>query len=388
MHSNYYGDLLIKLINLVVFDSNAVDLPDSLDYDEFFKFCKWHNMENIAYIALKKSGVSEELLKAFSKHYSFNIYIISKQQIYLKMIKETFKNNNIKYMILKGTELTGLYPTNDMRISTDIDIYVGDKTAVCQPLMKGLGFEIDAFNEENDEHDIYKLSNVYCELHPVLIQGNYEWKEECNSITERLLSADDSEMKMSPEDFYIYNLAHTAKHMKFSGVGIKVFLDLELIIRKYGDIIDWDIVEKRLKNAGLSEFNVCARELCECWFNGGTFTPKMVEMKNYVYSSGFCGTANQMLATEFSQNSKKTNSVFIAKLSKGFEILCLPYKEYAHRYPVLKKHKLLTPFFRVYRVVTALLFKRDTVKKVLSKFDSVDIDYSKSVKEFKSSIGL
>ena len=193
---------------------------------------------------------------------------------------------------------------------------------------------------------------------------------------------------MSPEDFYVYNLAHAAKHMKFSGVGIKVFLDFELIVRKYGDSINWNVVEERLENAGLREFNTYARELCDCWFNDKDFTSKINAMKEYVYSSGFCGTSSQMKATEFSENSKNTNSKLIAKFSKCFEVFTLPYNEYAHKYPILKKYRILTPFCRVYRLISALIFKRKTIKKVLSKYDDVDIDYSNNISEFKKSIGL
>lgn len=42
--------------------------------------------------------------------------------------------------------------------------------------------------------------------------------------------------EMIVEDFYAYNLAHTAKHMKLSDIGIRVFLDQRLIYKKYGDV--------------------------------------------------------------------------------------------------------------------------------------------------------
>lgn len=388
MNYNYYGELLIKLANSVVFDKPIDGFPTDIDFDEFYEFCRFHNMENIAYYGLRILKVPENKIKKFEDRYEFILFNIAKQKMYTQLITDAFCADNIDYLLLKGLELAKLYPKEDMRISSDIDIYVGKNYIVCKDIMRNLGFCIDAFNAEVEDHDIYNANGVMCELHSVLIQGEYPWKKECNSITDRLLSDKNCKKNMSLEDLYLYNLCHAAKHMKFSGIGIRSYLDLMIIRNRFYKEIDWKTVSQRVKAANLSEFNSYAIKLCESWLSGTHDDDTVEKMKEYVYSSGFCGTDKQQISYEFSKRSNGSNSIFAVKVKACLEVFLAPYSDYAVKYPILKKHKALTPFYRIGRIVSAALFKRKTVNDVLSKFDDVDIDYSNKINDLKKSIGL
>ena len=70
------------------------------------------------------------------------------------------------------------------------------------------------------------------------------------------------------------------------------------------------------------------------------------------------------------------------------DIICSPYKSMAERYPILEKHRWLTPIYRIHRVLDAALHKRDLVKKVTSVYDGADMDYGKRIVKFKERLGL
>lgn len=396
MNIDVYIKYLVHLLRCAVSGEQAQDMPEGMDAQKLFKLSRYHKVENVAYMALEKTDTSkipQGVYKLFQEFYNHAITVEATQQYYLEQMLDEFEAEGIDYLVLKGREIACLYPSSDMRQSSDLDVYVGRDGAMrARPVMEKLGYNVEAYSDTDDDHDEYRMNNlVYCELHRVLIQNNYPWQEECNKITDRLLRPDPQKhcMKMSDEDFYIYNLAHTAKHMKFSGIGIKVFLDLWLIYNHYKDRLDMEYLSKKLEQCHLAEFDKNARELCEYWFEGKEdVDDKIKKMSRYVVQSGWMGTHEQAKSTELAEKAGKTNSTKVAKIKKCIDIILSPYESMAARYPILKKHKWLTPFCRIHRGLSAALFKRDLVKNVTGELDNGDMTIGKKILEFKQSIGL
>lgn len=367
-----------------------------INLNEFIEFCKYHKMENIAFLMLLKTNaklIYPQEMNGLKRAYQTSIMVQATQQHYLDMVTKTFEEEGIDYLLLKGRDLAMLYPSEDMRQSSDFDIYIGAENAKkAKPLMMNMGFEIVSYEEERDWHDEYLAKKwVMCELHKVLIQGDYPWRKGCNEMVNNLTLKEGSNhcYKMCKEDFYVYNLAHAAKHMKLSGIGIKVFVDIELIYTLYKDSFDYEYLNKRLEKCNLKEFDKNVRKLCEYWFEDATPEDDIVyEMEKYVAQSGWIGTKEQAVSTELAQNYGKTQSKTLAKIKKCFKIIFCPYEEMAIKYPVLKKHKYLTPIFRIRRAFSAVLKRRDVIRSVSATLDSGDISEGRKILEFKKSIGL
>lgn len=395
MNINVYVDYLTHLLRCAITDNIPSDFPSELEFNKFLKLCKDHKLENISYIMLKKtdmSNIEKQEIKKLEEDYLQTLMVTATQQYYLEQIEKTFEENDIDYLVLKGRELSGLYPSSDMRQSSDIDIYIGtENSEKAKKLMLDIGFFAESYSED-ENHDEYTINKwVLCELHRVLIQGNYPWKKSCNEIVDNLTLCDGTKncYRMSKEDFYVYNLAHAAKHMKFSGIGIKAFLDIEVIYKKYKDSFDYEYLNKKLKECSLTEFEKNARLLCEYWFEENTQVSSIIkQMASYVVSSGWIGTSEQMLATEAAENAGKTNSRLVAKIKKCIDIVSSPYETMVERYPVLGTHKWLTPLYRVRRATSAIIKKRDLIKSVTDTIDETDMDKGKRILEFKKSIGL
>lgn len=396
MNIDLYTEYLVKLLRCAILDKKPENMPGEIDPEMFFKFCLYHKVENIAYMSLRNtdtSDIPENVMSLFKEFYMHSISLEATQQYYLDIITEEFEKNDIDYLVLKGRELARLYPSSDMRQSSDLDIYIGrDNAQKAKQIMLDNGFEIEAYSDNNDNHDEYRIDKqILCELHRVLIQNNYAWQEECNKITDRLILNEGSKhcYKMSNEDFYLYNLAHTAKHMKFSGIGIKVFLDLWLILKYYKETLDWDYISEKLEKCKMSEFDKNARKLCEYWFEEKeTDDARILKMAKYVALSGWIGTQEQEKSTELAQKAGKSGSVKMAKIRKCADVIFAPYESMTVKYPVLKKHKWLTPLCRIHRGFTAAIYKRDLVKNVTGELDKGNIELGRKITEFKESIGL
>ena len=388
-----YIKYLAEVLKCAVTGQQPSDMPPGIDEEKFIKFSSFHKVDNIVYMVIGDRLSQENRLRLESS-YNRSVMVQATQQYYLERVESTFEDNGIDYLVLKGRELARLYPSEDMRQSSDFDIYIGrDNAQKGKELMLELGFNIEAYSDTDDDHDEYIIDNfVMCELHRVLIQDNYLWQEECNKIPERLIPCEGTKhcYKMSYEDFYVYNLAHAAKHMKFSGVGIRVFLDQWLISKRLGDKIDWSKTEETLKRADLLDFDRHARGLYEYWFEGKEpSNPQLIKrMELYVAASGWVGTYNQHTATELAEQAGKTNSKAVAKLRKFIEIICEPYESMIGRYPILKTHRWMLPLCRIHRLFRAILFRRNVVKMVSNELDNADMDEGKRILNFKQTIGL
>lgn len=395
MNIDAYVDYLIHLLKCAINGNIPESFPSDLNFAEFFELCKIHKLENIVCVMLKKTDMSyiaEEEAKKLETAYFQTLMVAATQAHYQDMVEKAFEENAIDYLVLKGKELSMLYPQSVVRQSADFDIYVGRENAQrAKKIMQNIGFSVEHYSED-ENHDEYIINKwVLCELHRVLIQGDYPWKKGCNKIVDNLILADGTNhcYKMSKEDFYVYNLAHVAKHMKLSGIGIRAFLDMEVIYKKYKNSFDYEYLNAKLEECNLKEFEKNTRTLCEYWFYGKEdISPVIETFASYVVSSGWIGTAEQLVATEAAMNAGKTNSTLFAKAKKCINIVMSPYETMVERYPVLKKHKWLTPIYRVRRGVSAVIKKRDLIKSVTSTIDETSIDEGKEILKFKESIGL
>ena len=390
MDIKLYTDYLVYILKSAINGTTPDNMPDGINENEFLQFCAFHKLENIVYLTIGDK-LSESAQKNLSERYNRSVFVSATQQYYLEEVENALSENKIDYLVLKGRELVKLYPSEDMRQSADFDIYLGrENSKKAKDIMLGLGFEILSYTD-TDEHDEYVADKVaMCEIHPVLIQNNHPWQAECNKIPERLIRADkkEHELKMTNEDFYLYNLAHTAKHMKYAGIGIRAFLDMWLIYKNYSDGFNWDYLNEKLKLANLAEFEKNTRKLCEFWFEDKDADETIQAMAMYVAKSGWVGTVEQEKSTALAEAAGNTASVQAAKFSKYKSMFFAPLEAMTVRYPILNKHKWLLPFCRIHRAIRAIIKRRDVIRDVANDLESGNMETGKAIVALKKQIGL
>lgn len=374
-----YGAYIIYLIRCAVTGEEPKPVPDGLDFDKLYELAKIHNVEALVYSALSRVAKSEK----FEQSVQYAVAADANQSYYLEQVADKFEENKIRFAIMKGFVIKPLYPSPEQRHSVDIDIFVDDEnTDRVKEIMEELGFTVDRFNH-NIRDDAYSIGRfVHIEIHRTLISNKCSWDKACQKITERLTPSDKYQYRseMSQEDFYLYMIGHMAKHMKYSGMGIKMVVDVWVYLRKYRETLDMKLLNERLKEAGLSEFNDNILKLINFWFEGAEADEKIKKLSEYIISSGNYGTHMQLISTEAGNNQ--------AKHSRYGKMLFLPYREMCSKYGFLKRLPFLLPFMWIYRAVTALLFRKNNVSELKNRHSDVDNGYAREIVEFKKSIGL
>lgn len=358
------------LFALLRYETCGVAIPENLKerlsnsdvLRALYQTSKAHDLTHLIADALFKNKLIEKQSpagKAFLKQLQTAVFRYEQISYELKSICETLEEKKIAHMPLKGSVIRALYPQPWMRTSCDIDIYVqeSDLEAAASAIVEKLGYR----NEGKDSHDMqmFAPSGVHLELHydliedsryPKLAKGLSEiWK---NAVPVR---KGDCTYKMTDEDFYFYHIAHTAKHFRNGGCGIRPFIDLWYLEKSLP--YDKEKTEKLLTECGLLKFTQSARKLVDVWFKSEEHDALSKEMETFVLTGGVYGVLENRVAV---QTHKGRFSYFLYRVFP-------PYRILKNQYLILRKYPILYPFCIVRRWFN-LLFVKGRAKNSLREW--------------------
>lgn len=194
-------------------------------------FCAISGAENT-------NEINENLFAEYQGAFLDSVYINNMQMQIFGEIKALLAKNGIKFVPFKGAVLRELYPDPEARTMGDIDLLIekGRQKQV-KVLLCANGFENTVCGSGEW---VYTKGGVITEIHTSLINGkignstadeffeNAIQKAEFNGCEGRLL----------PQYHFEYILAHLAHHFGNCGAGIKMVLDLAVMLKAGGISIE------------------------------------------------------------------------------------------------------------------------------------------------------
>ena len=383
--NNRVEDCLIYLLKCVLNyrlpDYSALAVPMS----DLYHLAKRHSVERMAFEAVKLIGaetIGQGNSRELRKNPNWNDEIFKKwqerclvletqstiQQEECQQIIQKFKDREIKVLPLKGCIIKGMYPDPAYRQMGDIDLLIpGKMSELARTIMEEMGYETEFFDERNN-HDVYsKRPLMHVELHRELFEQNNIFYSCYKNVWESLkpVDKDSNEYMFSWEDFYLYMLAHFAKHYYDKGSGIRSVMDIYVFRKKYGDKLDRKYIAGELNRLGLTEFCHKVEKLAEEWFSDETQGKMQRDdnMEAVIFNSGVYGTYEQAMRNRLGNLMTKKTSLKMAKLKYMFSQVFVNYEGMLLGYPILKKYPFLLPGCWIFRIFKVLLVKRDKVKK-------------------------
>lgn len=338
--------VLFALLRSAVFDKpltaeeRALFSPETLK--EMAKIAAKHDLQHLFAQGLKKSGLVESdpaldrmVLKAAFRQEQLDYA--------RKETCKTLEKARIPFLPLKGSVLQTYYPEAWMRTSCDVDILVcnSDLSAAIAQLVQTLGYE----EKERGTHDVLlrTATGQSVELHFDLVEeGRANQANRVLAAVWENVSLQEGQnywYEMSDAFFYFYHIAHMAKHFESGGCGIRPFIDLLLL-----DALPAANEQERaalLKDGGLLRFAESARRLARVWFAQEEPDELSLRMQEYVLRGGVYGTSDNKVAIQQQKKGGRTGYF----LSRVF----VPYDKLKRYYPVLEKHRWLTPLMQVRR---------------------------------------
>lgn len=309
-----------------------------------YALSKAHDTAHIVAQGLSDLGLlgEDEISQKFQKQQMLAVYRYQKLNYELEQICQTLEDAKIPFIPLKGSVIRQYYPEPWMRTSCDIDVLVHEEEldrAVA--LFEEKGYKSDAKNS----HDVslYSAGGIHIELH-------YETVEEgCAAEANTILSniwenavpqtTGSAHMMLTDEIFYFYHIAHMAKHFENGGCGIRPFLDI-WILEHHVEHNDTGRIAL-LEQGGLLAFASAGRQLSSVWFDGAKHNEVTEQMQSYILFGGVYGTLDNRVAVHQNKQGGKIRYI----MSRIF----MPYDSLKFLYPILNKHKWLTPVMEVRR---------------------------------------
>ena len=307
-----------------------------------FKLAKRHDLAHLVGDALDKNGLlsgDTEIKKRFLHERNMAVYRYEQNQYEFEQICDTLEKGKIPFIPLKGSVIRSLYPEPWMRTSCDIDLLIQEENLeeAIQILKDELAYE----ETGKGSHDVnlFAPSGVHLELHFSLVETENKWKEILKDIWGQKCEGWQYRFLMTDEMFYFYHIVHMAVHMRTGGCGVKPFLDLQVLNQKIKT--PKERLKELLNKGELLRFENESVKLSNAWFANVELSDTGNSLQQYILYGGVYGTME--------------NRVVVQQIKKGgkfaylFSRVFVGFKELSIKYPRLKKHKWLFPFYQVYR---------------------------------------
>ena len=363
--------LLIDIIARVLNGQERVSL-ESFNFNQLYRLAKFHSVENFLYYGLSTSGEDQNLLNKIHQNAVFKSAFQDAEQEQLAIMLES---NNIKHLFLKGSLMKHLYPSLDMRSMADLDILV-EKNSLKKltPLMKNIGYKVESTGGNHDVY--YKQPFMNIEFHRDMIDESYTMSKYYHNIWDKVQLEKDKNYayELSIDDFYIYMIAHAAKHYQNGGTGIRSIIDVYIYLNHYKNQLNWDYINNEFKKLKILQFEINVKGLAMVWFNNQPSNESIDSIEAYIFDSGTYGTFSHSVLFKETKANKTINKKTLL-LKRAFP----PFKTMVRIFPFLKYLPFLLPFLWFYRLIVAILIKRKVVKQQMSIIKNINDDDLKKV---------
>lgn len=342
-----------------------------------------HDLAHLVSFGIKSNGLTSLVGAESDTHVFKAVYRHQQMKFAYDKLCETLEKSEIPFLPLKGAVIRSYYPEPWMRTSCDVDVLVKkeDMDRVHTLLVDTLGYKYE--NTYSHDASYFAPGGVHIEMHFDLIEEGIA-RSSAKALRGVWSGATVKDgykywYEMSDSTFYLYHIAHMAKHLLNGGCGIKPFIDLFILDRIEG--ADKAGREELLERGDLLKFTEGARLLSEVWLGSAQHTASTLDMQHYVLSGGVYGSDEHRTTI----NIQKSGS----KLKHILSLFFLPYDRIKYVYPILQKHRWLTPVMQVRRWIRIVL--RGNVKRATDRLamgSSITNEDVERVNRFLGEIGL
>lgn len=380
------GQQLIDIIRGVLIAQNRENI-DTYDFQRLYELAKFHSLENFLYYGMVTEiidvdGNNKKILENLHRNAVLkSAYQDAEQEQLSQMLEE----QQIKHLFLKGSLMKKLYPSLDMRSMADLDILV-EPTRIKDliPLMKNIGYRVEGLG---GNHDIYyKPPFMNVEIHRKMIDESHSMSKYYHNIWEKVMPIANKKyaFELSKEDFFIYMVAHFAKHYQNGGTGIRSIIDIYLYLSHYKQILNWDYINTELAKLKILPFAQKMISLSFVWFEKQPKNDDLQIIENYIINSGTYGTFSHALLLNDVKSTNITNQKKSLLLKRAFP----SYKKMVTIYPILKYLPFLLPLGWIVRLIKAFITKRKIVKRQMLAIKRISQEDLNKITLLKNSSGL
>lgn len=370
----------VKCVKAGISEDKITEVPQDVNYKALYELCAAHSVSVIVFYAVQ--NVKDELPKSFydALKKSAEIHIMRDVQsgVDNETVIRALEENGVKFMPLKGYHLKKLYPKTEMRYTSDCDILIDKKEIKkLRKIVHHIGLSVQRYDEHHDIVYFEATKSLY-EFHKMLFVGKLGEYFGIGFEKAEVKEGFKYYYELSPEDFYMTMIAHSAYHFATSGgVGIRHLTDI-YIFRKHYALND-EYLAREFAKCGLRDFQTGLERLEKFFFEDGEADEFVLKLADYVLSSTVLANDEKKNAAYIVEHNSKSKTVFRIIFPKASVM--------KFSYPVLNKAVWLLPVFYVVRWLR-VIFKTPRRLAKIKRVSAVTEEECAEVKYIRDGLGL
>lgn len=375
--SNYLAQLIKAQLN----GEKPAHVPENIKVEDLIHLAgKNHMVYLISGALLKADGLSDEVQNTLRSHVMRSIVQTTTQVMELKEIIRRFEEKNIVSQPMKGALMKFIYPSPEMREMSDIDILIRhDCMERAAEELKDMGYVLE---QAIKHHDIYvKPPFMVVEAHRAMYDktvDNNQYEYFSNFSKAILMDGYTCTYDFNANDFYIYMIAHMAKHFYVKGCGVRNLVDIYVYLNEKGKELDLKYVETELEKLGLAVFTKHMEQLAFTWLDEKPFTEFQQQVFDYMLDSGIYGKDENGIWNKFSEVKLKDREVSKLRLKSWYFFPPVAYM--AEYYPWIEEKPFLLPIAWGIRACRGIFMKKGTDKrKMLHDIEQEQVQVYKNI---------
>lgn len=384
---NILANYLAELIHAQLESRKPTPIPEGVTLEELYQISGKGHMDYLILGALLKlDGLSEDWKNAMRRRVMLSISKTVAQVNELKNMRQRFEEKGIFHQPMKGAWMKFIYPSPEMREMSDIDVLIRhDCMEKATDELQDMGYRLV---QAIKHHDIYsKPPFMTIEAHRAMYDKTVDTNQyNYFSDFSKAQPVENSTYtyNFNENDFYIYMIAHMAKHFYTMGCGIRNLLDIYVYLNAKGHVLDRTYIDGELEKLGLKAFTEQMEALAYVWMDGETCSELQQHIFDYMLDGGIYGKDENGIWNKFAEEKIKGQEVSRIKLKLWYYFPPISYmSEY---YPVLEKHPYLYPVVWLVRVWRGIFGKKGVHKREMLR--EIDRDQIKIYQQIYQAMDL
>ncbi|MBE5937537.1 MAG: hypothetical protein E7265_05860 [Lachnospiraceae bacterium] len=378
---------LAALVRASLKGEKAPNLPEGVSVDEIVSIAAKSHMNCILLSALVNvDNISDSERDKLRGIVLRSMLKASMQLQEVKVLDAKFEEEQIVNQPMKGAILRLIYPSPEMREMSDLDILIAENDMDrAVTVLLDCGYVL---KESIKHHDIYvKKPFMVVEAHRAMYDKTVDKNQNRyfdNFSKTHVAKGHKVTHEFGIEDFYVYMMAHMAKHFYQTGCGIRHLVDIYVYLGHYGSSIDREYVDRELEECGILTFTRHMEKLAFDWIDGKDTESLYSEIFLYMIDAGIYGKDENGIWNKFADEEKNGKTLSRGRLKRWYFFPPLYYmSEY---YPYLAEKPWLLPWAWFVRGVEGILRKKGSMKRKM--IDEIGMDDVKKRQHIYKEMGL
>ncbi len=345
---DYLADLVLSQLR----NDKPQNIPANIDVSEILELSSRNHMDYLLLGALVRTeNVSDEVLSIIRPRIQNSIMRTLVQVSELNKIVDSFEKAQIRNQPMKGSCMKFMYPSPEMREMSDIDILIDvDQMKKAGDKLVELGYA--KYGEAIHHDEYYKQPYMFVEAHCAMYDkntdvGQYDYFKSFSRAVLR--EGMKYTYDFNHNDFYVYLLAHMAKHFYLAGCGIRNLVDIYVYLEKYGKELDRVYIDAELQKCGILDFAYHVEELAYIWLEKRSSNSFYDDLFRYMLDCGLFGKQENALWHRFAKDPNSNSKVSRFQLKRMYYFPPVSYM--SEDYPWLVKLPFMLPLTWILRFI-------------------------------------